>query len=105
MRKILIALIKVYRFTLSPFIGQHCRFTPTCSQYATEAIEQYGAIKGSWMAAKRLSKCHPFHSGGWDPVPENMSSDYISDEDVSLDDLSRADSRQNEFNQNNDNIK
>jgi len=71
MRKILIAFIKVYRFTLSPFIGQHCRFTPTCSQYATEAIEQYGAIKGSWMAAKRLGKCHPFHAGGWDPVPEN----------------------------------
>jgi len=71
MRKVLIAGIKVYRFTLSPFIGQHCRFTPSCSQYATEAIEQYGSIKGSWMAAKRLSKCHPFHTGGWDPVPEN----------------------------------
>jgi len=100
MRKILIALIKVYRFSLSPFIGQHCRFTPTCSQYATEAIEQYGAIKGSWMAAKRLSKCHPFHSGGWDPVPENMSAEYISP-----DYISRADSTQNEFNQNKDNKK
>ena len=74
MRKILIALIKVYRFTLSPFIGQHCRFTPTCSQYATEAIEEYGSLKGSWMALRRLSKCHPFHAGGWDPVPENPMS-------------------------------
>ena len=70
MQKVLIALIKVYRFSLSPFIGQHCRFTPTCSQYAMEAIETHGAIKGSWMAAKRLSKCHPFHEGGWDPVPQ-----------------------------------
>lgn len=70
MRKVLIALIKVYRFTLSPFVGQHCRFTPTCSQYAMEAIEKHGSLKGSWMAAKRLSKCHPFHTGGWDPVPE-----------------------------------
>jgi len=74
MRKILIALIKVYRFTLSPFVGQHCRFTPTCSQYATEAIEEYGSLKGSWMAIRRLSKCHPFHTGGWDPVPENPIS-------------------------------
>ena len=71
MRTILIAFVKVYRFVLSPFIGQHCRFTPTCSQYAIEAIEEYGAMKGSWMAVRRLSKCHPFHTGGWDPVPEN----------------------------------
>lgn len=73
MRKVLIALIKVYRFTLSPFVGQHCRFTPTCSQYAMEAIDKHGSLKGSWMAAKRLSKCHPFHTGGWDPVPESCS--------------------------------
>ena len=73
MRTILIALIKVYRFVLSPYIGQHCRFTPTCSQYALEAIEMYGSVKGSWLAAKRLSKCHPFHTGGWDPVPENSA--------------------------------
>lgn len=98
MRKILIALIKVYRFTLSPFIGQHCRFTPTCSQYATEAIEQHGAIKGSWMAAKRLSKCHPFHTGGWDPVPENMSAGCVSKADCQ-----QHKSGQNEFNQNKEN--
>lgn len=92
MRKILIALIKVYRFTLSPFIGQHCRFTPTCSQYATEAIEQYGSLKGSWMAVRRLSKCHPFHTGGWDPVPENAGSQNIPQSMTS----------QNELNQNKD---
>lgn len=74
MRTILIALIKVYRFVLSPYIGQHCRFTPTCSQYALEAIEVYGSLKGTWLAVKRLSKCHPFHTGGWDPVPENSVS-------------------------------
>jgi len=92
MRKILIALIKVYRFTLSPFIGQHCRFTPTCSQYATEAIEQYGSLKGSWMAARRLSKCHPFHTGGWDPVPENAGAQNIP----------QSMTNQNELNQNKD---
>ncbi|MGD8925421.1 MAG: membrane protein insertion efficiency factor YidD, partial [Thioalkalispiraceae bacterium] len=62
MRTILIALIKVYRFVLSPYIGQHCRFTPTCSQYAIEAIELHGSLKGTWLAARRLSKCHPFHT-------------------------------------------
>ena len=97
MRQVLIALIKVYRFTLSPFIGQHCRFTPSCSQYATEAIERYGSIKGSWMAAKRLSKCHPFHTGGWDPVPENSISANMSPENIS-----RQDSIQTELNQNKD---
>ena len=98
MRKVLIALIKVYRFTLSPFIGQHCRFTPTCSQYATEAIEQYGSIKGSWMAAKRLSKCHPFHTGGWDPVPENG----VAEDSVSANQTT-SDTSHHVLNQNNDN--
>ncbi|MGD8785349.1 MAG: membrane protein insertion efficiency factor YidD [Thioalkalispiraceae bacterium] len=81
MRTILITLIKVYRFTLSPFVGQHCRFTPTCSQYAIEAVERYGSLKGSWLAVKRLSKCHPFHTGGWDPVPENFGSDNLTQTD------------------------
>jgi len=71
MRRLLIGFIKVYRYVLSPFIGQHCRFTPTCSEYATEAIEQHGALKGSWLAIRRLSRCHPFHTGGFDPVPDN----------------------------------
>ena len=71
MRIILIVFIKLYRIVLSPFIGQHCRFTPTCSEYAIEAIELHGAIKGSWLAVRRLSRCHPFCAGGLDPVPEN----------------------------------
>lgn len=64
----LIALIRVYRYTLSPIIGQSCRFEPTCSQYAEEALRHYGAFRGSIKAAKRIVKCHPFHPGGYDPV-------------------------------------
>ena len=70
MRQILIGFIKVYRLVLSPFIGQHCRFTPTCSEYAMQAIDEHGSVRGSWLAIRRLSRCHPFHAGGWDPVPQ-----------------------------------
>jgi len=66
--KILIALIRGYQLTLSPFLGGSCRFLPTCSVYAREAIERYGAWRGSLLALRRLSKCHPFGSSGLDPV-------------------------------------
>lgn len=66
---VLVGLIRGYQLLLSPFIGNQCRFTPTCSHYAREAVEKHGAIKGSWMAARRVSRCHPWHSGGHDPVP------------------------------------
>ena len=66
---LLIGLIRGYQLLLSPFIGNQCRFTPTCSQYAREAVEKHGAIKGSWMAIRRVSRCHPWHPGGHDPVP------------------------------------
>jgi putative membrane protein insertion efficiency factor len=72
MQRILIGFITAYRYLLSPFIGQHCRFTPTCSEYAMEAIDRFGAGKGSWMALRRLLRCHPFHAGGLDPVPEQL---------------------------------
>lgn len=72
MKKILIALVRFYRKYISPAFPSHCRFIPTCSQYAIEALEKYGALKGSWLALKRLLRCHPFHLGEhdfFDPVP------------------------------------
>jgi putative membrane protein insertion efficiency factor len=67
--KLLIALIRGYRLTLSPYLGGACRFLPTCSVYALEAIERHGAWRGSLLALRRLSKCHPLGSSGFDPVP------------------------------------
>lgn len=72
MKKALIALVKFYRRHISPMKPPCCRFIPTCSEYALEALEKYGALKGSWLALKRLSRCHPFHTGEqefYDPVP------------------------------------
>ena len=63
------ALIRIYQLTLSPFIGNQCRFHPSCSNYAMEAVEHHGALKGSWLALRRLGRCHPYHPGGFDPVP------------------------------------
>lgn len=71
MKKAALALIKVYQWTLSPLLGPHCRFHPTCSQYAAEAIERFGFMRGSWLALCRLLRCHPFHPGGFDPVPNS----------------------------------
>ncbi|NLJ77514.1 MAG: membrane protein insertion efficiency factor YidD [Peptococcaceae bacterium] len=68
MKAILIATIRMYQLFLSPLKKPSCRFYPTCSHYAIQAIEKYGVIKGSWMALARLVKCHPFHPGGYDPV-------------------------------------
>jgi len=70
MRTILVALIQFYRYLISPWLGQHCRFEPTCSVYALTAIQRYGALHGSVLTVKRLSKCHPWHTGGIDPVPD-----------------------------------
>ena len=68
-KKILIALVKGYRAFISPLFPPTCRFNPTCSQYALEAIERFGGIKGSYLALLRILRCHPFHPGGYDPVP------------------------------------
>ena len=70
MQKILILPIRVYQYLLSPWLGNHCRFTPSCSHYAIEAIEKHGAFKGFWLGVKRLARCHPWHAGGLDPVPD-----------------------------------
>ncbi len=69
MRRLLIFMISCYKVCLSPFIGTHCRFYPSCSSYAQEAISEHGVVKGSYLALLRLSKCHPWHEGGEDPVP------------------------------------
>lgn len=69
MKTFLIGAIRFYRSYISPLKPPCCRFTPTCSEYALEAIQKYGPVKGSWLAVKRISKCHPFHKGGYDPLP------------------------------------
>jgi len=69
MKKIALALIRGYKFLISPMLGRNCRFYPTCSEYTHEAIQKHGLIKGLLLGTKRLLKCHPFHSGGVDPVP------------------------------------
>ncbi len=70
MKRILIAIVKLYRKYISPMKRvPTCRFTPTCSEYALEALQRYGAVKGSYLAVRRILKCHPFHKGGFDPVP------------------------------------
>lgn len=71
MRRILMATIRVYQLLLSPLLGNHCRFYPSCSHYALEAIERHGVILGSWYALRRLLRCHPWHPGGVDPVPKD----------------------------------
>ncbi|MBQ4086157.1 MAG: membrane protein insertion efficiency factor YidD [Clostridia bacterium] len=69
MKRVLIWLVRGYKRFISPLLPPACRFTPTCSEYALEAIQKYGALKGGWMALRRLLRCHPFHPGGYDPVP------------------------------------
>jgi len=66
---LLIIPIKIYQTIISPLLGPSCRFTPTCSQYAVEAIQKYGPFKGSWLSFKRILKCHPWGGSGYDPVP------------------------------------
>lgn len=70
LKKLFILLITFYQKVISPLKPPSCRFYPTCSHYGLEAIQRYGAIKGGWLTVKRISRCHPFHSGGVDPVPE-----------------------------------
>ena len=65
--KVLIAAARVYQWTLSPLIGRHCRFEPTCSAYFIQAVQKYGALRGTWRGVKRIGRCHPFQAGGYDP--------------------------------------
>ena len=71
MKLLLIGLVRGYRVFISPWLLPSCRFQPTCSQYAIEALDRHGALKGSWLATRRICRCHPFNAGGYDPVPPN----------------------------------
>jgi putative membrane protein insertion efficiency factor len=75
MKTILQLLVRAYQLGISPFLGQNCRFYPSCSSYAIEALEEHGALKGSFLATKRLCKCHPWHAGGFDPVPAKSTDE------------------------------
>lgn len=72
MRTVLILLIRAYQYLLSPWLGQHCRFYPSCSSYAVTAIERFGSWRGLALAIRRIGRCHPWHPGGNDPVPDKL---------------------------------
>jgi len=69
MTRVVLVLIRAYQLTLSPLLGNSCRYEPSCSRYTYEAVQRYGWAKGSWMGVKRVARCHPFAKGGYDPVP------------------------------------
>ncbi len=69
MQRLLLGLLRAYQLTLSPLLPPSCRYVPTCSEFARQAIERHGSLRGGWMALCRLARCHPFHRGGFDPVP------------------------------------
>jgi putative membrane protein insertion efficiency factor len=69
MKHVLIGLIRGYQYLFRPLLGANCRFYPSCSDYAREAVERHGALRGAWLAVKRIARCHPYHPGGYDPVP------------------------------------
>jgi hypothetical protein len=69
MKALLLFMLRAYQYAIRPLMGANCRFFPSCSDYAREAVERHGAAKGSWLAARRVARCHPYHPGGYDPVP------------------------------------
>ena len=69
MKAFLRALLRAYQYVFRPLLGRNCRFVPSCSDYALEAIEKHGAVHGSWLAVRRIGRCHPWRAGGYDPVP------------------------------------
>ncbi len=74
MRKLILIPIRFYQLFISPLLGSNCRFSPTCSEYAFEAVKEFGVIKGLKMSVKRIGKCHPWHEGGFDPLPKNINT-------------------------------
>lgn len=73
MRALAVLLIRIYQWTVSPLLGPRCRFYPSCSQYALEAVRSFGVLRGALLALRRLARCHPFHPGGFDPVPPSRA--------------------------------
>ncbi|MCP4913761.1 MAG: membrane protein insertion efficiency factor YidD [Oligoflexia bacterium] len=73
-KSLILGLIKLYQLVLSPILGPRCRFTPTCSNYCSECFSKFPIPKAMWYSIRRLSKCHPFHSGGYDPVPGELNN-------------------------------
>lgn len=73
MRAVLTSLIRTYRYLISPMLGPNCRFYPSCSCYAEEAVQTHGAARGTYLAARRILRCHPWHPGGYDPVPQKQT--------------------------------
>lgn len=79
LQRTVVAVVRLYQDAVSPRRGPTCRFAPTCSSYAIEAIEEFGLVRGAWLALRRLSKCHPLHAGGYDPVPVRTWTASFSD--------------------------
>lgn len=71
----LLALVSLYRYAISPWLGNNCRFEPSCSQYALDALRQHGAFRGTWLTVRRIGRCHPWGGSGYDPVPEKKKDD------------------------------
>lgn len=76
MRKIITGMIRFYQYAISPYMAPHCRYTPTCSSYAVEAINRFGIVRGGWLAVRRVTRCHPWHEGGYDPVPDKLDGNH-----------------------------
>jgi len=75
MKMLIIYIVKLYQYLISPMLGNNCRFYPTCSNYMIESLNRFGILKGGWLGIKRISKCHPFHEGGIDYVPKSLTKD------------------------------